>query len=181
MLHCCLASCSTGAAATNATGTYQAALTHRPDDATLNLRLDQWLKDARLEARHAARAFAYCSRVRRIRRWRDVSWLAERGAGDGSRGRWGCREAEFVLGGALPLRLDELDAGFAEMNAMRARLACATSAIAARQILDVRGPDAVVLLLKDLRGTPFDTAFRQRLFMPYAEFQRLIRPASCPS
>jgi tetratricopeptide (TPR) repeat protein len=86
-------------------------------------------------------------------------------------------EATAVLAhGRLPLKLDDLHEGFGGLDLAAARVAYATSTVAAQRMLDLRGPDGVVLLLKDLAaGTPFGAAFRQRIGMPYAEFQDLIR------
>jgi hypothetical protein len=61
------------------------------------------------------------------------------------------------------------------MDSDTALFAYATSTVAVQRMLDLRGPDAVVLLLKPLAaGTPFVAAFRQRIGMPYAEFQNLL-------
>jgi len=249
----------------DAIGTYQAALIHLPGDATLNRRLDQWLRDDRLEARfnesrgarfrvlfegpadqalarrvvemlerqterigqllrsypdsaidvvlYTQRQFqgvtqapswaggAYDGRIRipALGAGSDVTslervvaheyvhalvarlggpdvpaWLNE-GLAVVLEPHADPREMQGVLGDGAPLRLEELHDGFAGMDSTRARRAYATSAIAVRRMLDVHGPGAVVLLLKDLAtGTPFERAFRQRLFMPYSEFQRQI-------
>ena len=248
----------------DAIGTYRAALAHRPGDATLSRRLEQWLSDERLEAHFNQargahfRVFfegpadqALARRVvemleaqhRRIgellrsypdraidvvlytqRQFQDItrapSWaggaydgrirIPALGAGSDVDGLQRVVAHEFVhvlvahLGGpdvpawlneglavvlepdadpremqrivreGAPLQLEELHAGFVGMSSSKARLAYATSAAAVQRMLEVRGPDAVVLLLKDVAtGTPFDRAFRQRLFLPYSEFQRL--------
>lgn len=71
--------------------------------------------------------------------------------------------------------LPELHAGFGPLPAGQARLAYAESAVAVRAMLDLRGPSAVVMLLKDVgSGTPFINAFHQRIGMRYEEFQRIV-------
>jgi hypothetical protein len=71
--------------------------------------------------------------------------------------------------------LQALHAGFGGMNATTAQLAYAVSAVAVQRMFDRRGPDAVVVLLKDLAaGVPFQAAFRQRLALPYEEFAERI-------
>jgi hypothetical protein len=70
-----------------------------------------------------------------------------------------------------PPQLDALNAGFGGMNSTTAQLAYAVSAVAVQRMLDRRGPDAVVVLLKDLAaGVPFPVAFRQRISLTYEEF-----------
>jgi hypothetical protein len=56
-----------------------------------------------------------------------------------------------------------------------ARLAYAESAVAAQAMLDVRGPSAVLTLLRDLgAGAQFSAAFHQRIGMRYEEFQDAV-------
>ena len=75
----------------------------------------------------------------------------------------------------LRVSLAELHNGFGELSAPRARAAYAESALAVRQMLDLRGAAAVVALLADLaNGVEFEAAFYQRIAMPYAYFQQLI-------
>ena len=72
-------------------------------------------------------------------------------------------------------RLDQLHNGFGGMSDTQARIAYAESAVAARALLDVRGPSAVLSLLQDLAtGTPFSAAFQQRMGMRYEEFQQSL-------
>ena len=69
-------------------------------------------------------------------------------------------------------RLGELHDSFGGLPDARARIAYAVSAVAARAMLDARGPSAVVMLLRDLgSGTAFDAAFHQRIGVRYQEFQ----------
>lgn len=86
-------------------------------------------------------------------------------------------DAQTLLRGArASMPLPALDNGFARLDAKAAEVAYATSSVAVHRMLDMRGPDAIVLLLKDLAtGTSFPTAFRQRIGIPYSEFQDLIR------
>ena len=68
--------------------------------------------------------------------------------------------------------LPELHAGFGGLADSQALLAYAESAVAARAMLDVRGPSAVLMLLRDLAaGAQFSTAFHQRIGLRYEEFQ----------
>ena len=72
-------------------------------------------------------------------------------------------------------RLSELEGGFGSFPDARAQLAYAESALAARAMLDVRGPSAVLMLLRDLgAGAQFSTAFHQRIGMRYEEFQDAV-------
>jgi tetratricopeptide (TPR) repeat protein len=92
--------------------------------------------------------------------------------------RDGEAEAARVLA-AIPSRvpLAKLHDSFAGLSAGPAAAAYALSTVAVRRMLDLRGAPAVVTLLRDLaRGVPFETGFRQRMAMPYADFQRLIDP-----
>jgi hypothetical protein len=72
-------------------------------------------------------------------------------------------------------RLVELHDGFSGLPAAQATLAYAESAVAARAMLDMRGPSAVLMLLKDVgAGTAFGTAFHQRIGLRYEEFQTVV-------
>jgi hypothetical protein len=72
-----------------------------------------------------------------------------------------------------PLR--ELHGTFAQLNAAQAAVAYAESAVAVRRMVDLRGPAAIVILLKDLAaGVPFATAFHQRIAVPYDEFDAFV-------
>ena len=71
--------------------------------------------------------------------------------------------------------LSELHGGFGGLSDAQAQLAYAESALAARAMLDVRGPSAVLMLLRDLgAGAPFGTAFHQRIGVRYEEFQDAV-------
>lgn len=71
--------------------------------------------------------------------------------------------------------LPELHAGFGGLPDSQADLAYAESALAARAMLDARGPSAVVMLLRDLgAGVQFSTAFHQRIGLRYEEFQDAV-------
>ena len=71
--------------------------------------------------------------------------------------------------------LATLHDSFAGLPDQPAAAAYALSTVAVRRMLDLRGAPAVVTLLRDLaRGTPFEAGFRQRMAMPYADFQRLM-------
>jgi tetratricopeptide (TPR) repeat protein len=70
--------------------------------------------------------------------------------------------------GAAPL----LPAGLARLSADEAAVAYATSAIAARRMLDDAGGVAVANLLRDLgEGLAFDAAFLRRIQRPFADFR----------
>lgn len=69
-------------------------------------------------------------------------------------------------------RLSSLHSGFGNLPDAMATVAYAESANAARAMLALRGPSAVVMLLRDLGdGVPFETAFHQRIGIRYEEFQ----------
>jgi tetratricopeptide (TPR) repeat protein len=88
----------------------------------------------------------------------------------------GLSGAERVVASARSRpRLAELHSGFGGLPELLAQLAYAESAVAARAMLDVRGPSAVVMLLRDLAaGAQFSTAFHQRIGVRYEEFQDQI-------
>jgi tetratricopeptide (TPR) repeat protein len=70
----------------------------------------------------------------------------------------------------VPLRV--LQSGFGRFTGAQAQLAYATSALAARRLLEEAGGFAVANLLRDLgEGVPFDTAFLHRIQRPFADFQ----------
>jgi tetratricopeptide (TPR) repeat protein len=67
--------------------------------------------------------------------------------------------------------LSRLRTGFARFNGDQAQLAYATSAVAARRLLDEAGGVAVANLLRDLgQGVPFDAAFLHRVQRPFDAF-----------
>ena len=88
----------------------------------------------------------------------------------------GLSGAERVVASARSRpRLAELHTGFGGLPEVLAQLAYAESAVAARAMLDVRGPSAVLMLLRDLAaGAQFSTAFHQRIGVRYEEFQDQI-------
>jgi tetratricopeptide (TPR) repeat protein len=72
-------------------------------------------------------------------------------------------------------RLAQLHDGFGSLPDGQAHIAYAVSAVAARAMLDVRGPSAVVMLLRDLAtGAQFSAAFHQRIGVRYDEFQDAV-------
>src|SRR5262245_38637079 len=71
-----------------------------------------------------------------------------------------------------PVPLRALQSGFGRFSGAEAQLAYATSAVAARRLLDEAGGVAVANLLRDLgAGTPFEDAFLHRIQRPFADFQ----------
>lgn len=72
-----------------------------------------------------------------------------------------------------PLRT--LQSGFGRFSAAQAQVAYATSALAARRLLDDAGGFAIANLLRDLgRGEDFDSAFLHRTNRSFADFQVTI-------
>jgi tetratricopeptide (TPR) repeat protein len=88
----------------------------------------------------------------------------------------GLAAAERVLAAARSRpTLAQLHDGFGRLPDAQAQLAYAESAAAARAMLDLRGPSAVVMLLRDLgAGAVFVTAFHQRIGVRYEEFQDAV-------
>ena len=73
---------------------------------------------------------------------------------------------------AVPL-LSDLQASFGRLDGESAQVAYATSALAARRLLDEAGGPAVSNLLRDLgEGIAFEEAFLHRLQRSFEEFQR---------
>jgi tetratricopeptide (TPR) repeat protein len=71
-----------------------------------------------------------------------------------------------------PVPLRALQSGFGRFTGAQAQLAYATSALAARRLLEEAGGFAVANLLRDLgEGIDFNTAFLHRIQRPFAEFQ----------
>ena len=88
-----------------------------------------------------------------------VEWAEEQLSADATRAS--PRQLQRGFGGLPPAR--------------QARAAYAQSALAVRKMLDLRGAPAVVSMLQSLgRGTPFETAFQQAIFMRYEDFERLV-------
>jgi tetratricopeptide (TPR) repeat protein len=70
---------------------------------------------------------------------------------------------------AVPLRA--LQSGFSRMSGGQAQLAYATSALAARRLIEEAGGFAIANLLRDLGdGVDFETAFLHRIQRPFSEF-----------
>ena len=88
----------------------------------------------------------------------------------------GAAEATAALAGvASRPRLRDLHGSFAGLPAAVARIAYAHSAVAVERMIDLRGAPAVVILLRDLaRGERFESAFRQRMSIPYEDFERMV-------
>jgi len=64
-----------------------------------------------------------------------------------------------------------LEDSFAALTAEQSAVGYAQSAVAVKKLLDMRGPSAMVQLLQALgRGTTFESAFQQSMFMRYEEF-----------
>jgi len=88
----------------------------------------------------------------------------------------GIEDADKVLARTTtrpPLRA--LEHSFEGLSEAQVRLAYAFSARAVRRMLDLRGAPAVVTLLQDLgRGAEFSSAFQQRIFMRYEDFETLV-------
>jgi tetratricopeptide (TPR) repeat protein len=89
----------------------------------------------------------------------------------------GAERSDAVLA-AVSVRppLRELHGSFARLDAAEARVAYAYSTYAVRRIIQLRGPNAVVGLLRDLaRGVDFRTAFGRRVEVRYEEFETMIQ------
>jgi len=72
----------------------------------------------------------------------------------------------------VPLRA--LQSGFGRFTGAQAQLAYATSALAARRLLEEAGGFAIANLLRDLgEGVAFEAAFLHRIQRPFAEFQAI--------
>jgi len=81
-------------------------------------------------------------------------------------------ETRAATAPAVPLYA--LQSGFGRFTGGQAQLAYATSALAARRLLDAAGGFAVAHLLRDLgQGTGFETAFLHRVQRPFADFQAI--------
>ncbi len=80
--------------------------------------------------------------------------------------------AEKNAAAQKPVPLRALQAGFGRFTGAQAQLAYATSALAARRLLDEAGGFAVANLLRDLgAGAEFEAAFLHRIQRPFADFQ----------
>ena len=79
--------------------------------------------------------------------------------------------AEKQTQGRPPVPLSALQSGFGRFTGAQAQAAYATSALAARRLLDEAGGFAVANLLRDLGdGVAFDAAFLHRIQRPFADF-----------
>ncbi|MBZ5557913.1 MAG: tetratricopeptide repeat protein [Acidobacteriia bacterium] len=77
-----------------------------------------------------------------------------------------------VAKAGAPVPLRALQTGFGRFNGAQAQLAYATSALAARRLLEEAGGFAVANLLRDLGdGADFETAFLHRIQRSFADFQ----------
>ena len=82
--------------------------------------------------------------------------------------------AETQAAGQPPVSLRALQGGFGRFTGAQAQLAYATSALAARRLLEESGGFAIANLLRDLgEGVEFETAFLHRIQRPFAEFQAI--------
>jgi tetratricopeptide (TPR) repeat protein len=79
--------------------------------------------------------------------------------------------AERQAAAQPPLPLRALTSGFGRLTAAQAPLAYATSALAARRLIDEAGGFAIASLLRDLgEGVAFEAAFAHRIQRSFAEF-----------
>jgi hypothetical protein len=70
-----------------------------------------------------------------------------------------------------PVPLRGLQSGFGKLTGDQAILAYATSALAARRLIEEAGGFAIANLLRDLGdGVDFESAFLHRIQRPFAEF-----------
>ena len=82
--------------------------------------------------------------------------------------------AEKQSAAQAPVPLRALQAGFGRFTGAQAQLAYATSALAARRLLDEAGGFAIANLLRDLgEGVEFEAAFLHRIQRPFSEFQAI--------
>ena len=82
--------------------------------------------------------------------------------------------AETFAATQPPVPLRALQAGFGGFTGAQAQLAYATSALAARRLLEEAGGFAIANLLRDLgEGVDFEAAFLHRIQRPFTEFQSL--------
>ena len=73
-----------------------------------------------------------------------------------------------------PVPLRALQTGFGRFSGAQAQLAYATSALAARRLLEEAGGFAIANLLRDLgQGAAFEDAFLHRIQRPFADFQAM--------
>ena len=83
--------------------------------------------------------------------------------------------SRVLVSQASRLPVESLDTGFGGLDPEDAALAYAQSARAVKRLLDLRGAPAVTMLLQALgRGTPFEAAFQQHVYMRAEDFFRLV-------
>jgi tetratricopeptide (TPR) repeat protein len=83
--------------------------------------------------------------------------------------KWAERQVQRL---SAPVPLRALQSGFGRLTGDEAQLAYATSALAARRLIDEAGGFAIANLLRDLGdGVDFETAFLHRIQRPFSEFQ----------
>jgi tetratricopeptide (TPR) repeat protein len=88
----------------------------------------------------------------------DLEWAVER-----------ARKAQ------APVPLASLQTSFGRLSGDQAQIAYATSALAARRLIDEAGGAAVTNLLRDLsEGVAFEAAFLHRIQRTFAEFQAML-------
>jgi hypothetical protein len=88
----------------------------------------------------------------------DLEWAVER-----------ARKAQ------TPVPLASLQTSFGRLSGDQAQIAYATSALAARRLIDEAGGAAVTNLLRDLsEGAAFEAAFLHRIQRTFAEFQAML-------
>jgi tetratricopeptide (TPR) repeat protein len=89
----------------------------------------------------------------------------------------GVEQSDAILA-AVSVRppLQQLHGSFSGLNGAQAQLAYAYSTYAVRRIMQLRGANAIVGLLRDLaRGVDFRTAFGKHVEMRYEDFDAMIR------
>ncbi len=102
------------------------------------------------------------------------TWLNEGLASALESDHLGWAESIIGKGGAIP-SLTVLQTSFGKLTGDQAHVAYATSALAARRLLDEAGGAAVANLLRDLgEGIDFETAFLHRIQRSFADFQASI-------
>jgi tetratricopeptide (TPR) repeat protein len=89
----------------------------------------------------------------------------------------GAEQSDTILS-AVSVRpgLEQLQGSFSGLNAAQAQLAYAYSTYAVRRIMQLRGANALVGLLRDLAsGVDFRTAFGKHVEMRYEDFDAMVR------
>jgi len=98
------------------------------------------------------------------------AWLNEGLATALESGDLGWAEKQ-VRSQSKPVPLRELQSGFGRLTGDQAQLAYATSALAARRLIEEAGGFAIANLLRDLgEGVDFETAFLHRIQRPFADW-----------